>query len=53
MSGGSLRAALDKSLEQQIDLGRIDAGDADAITDRAVGRRPAPLAENSARARYF
>ena len=40
----------DETLEQHIDPIRIDGGDAQAITDGAVGRRSAPLAQNSPRA---
>ena len=42
----------DEALEQEVDLGRIDIGDAEAIADGGVGRRAAPLAENVARARH-
>src|SRR5262252_10859649 len=37
----------DEAGEQEPALVRIDRGDADAITDRAVRRRAAPLAENA------
>ena len=40
----------DETLEQQIDLGRIDGGDAEAEADGGIGRRAAPLAENALRA---
>ena len=53
MSGGSFRAADDEPLEQQIDLGRIDAGDADAVADRRIRGRAAALAQNAARAGEF
>ena len=36
----------DEALEQQVDLGRIDAGDAEAEAHRAVGGRAAALAED-------
>jgi hypothetical protein len=41
----------DEALKEQIDACGIDAGDAQAIADSAVGGRSAALAENSARAR--
>ena len=37
----------DEALEQQVDLGRIDAGDAEAEADRAVGGRAAALAQDA------
>ena len=40
----------DKALEQQVDAGGINAGNAKAITDTRVRRRPAPLAQNPPRA---
>jgi hypothetical protein len=42
--------AADEALEEQVDAGRIDGGDAEAVADRRVGRRPAALAEDPARA---
>ena len=36
----------DEALEQQVHAGRVDLGDVQAETDRRVGRRPAPLAED-------
>ena len=36
----------DETLEQKIDLERVDVGDAEAIADHRIGRRAAPLAEN-------
>ena len=35
-----------EAVEQKIDLVRIDRGDAEAIADRAIGRRAAALAKN-------
>ena len=44
---GRLLALLgDEALEQQVAGRRVDRGDAEAIADRAVGRRPAPLAQD-------
>ena len=44
---GPLAALLrEKPLEQQIHRDRIDRGDAEAVADRAVGGRPAPLHED-------
>jgi hypothetical protein len=34
----------DEALEEKVDLGRIDRGDAEAITDRGISGRPSPLA---------
>ena len=39
-----------ETFEQQIVLGRIDLGDAEAKTHRAIGRRAAPLREYPLRA---
>ena len=36
----------DEALEQEVDLGRIDIGDGEAIADGGVRRRAAPLAED-------
>ncbi len=41
----------DEALEQQIDLGRIDRGDAEHVADGGVGRRSPALAENADAAR--
>ena len=41
----------DEALEQQVDFLGIDLGDAEAITDHGVGRRPAALAQDAFRAR--
>ena len=41
----------DEALEQQVDLGGVDRGDAEAVADGGIGRRAAPLAEDAARAR--
>ena len=38
----------DEALEQHIDPGRIDRGDAEAIAHRRIGRRAAPLAQDAA-----
>ena len=44
---GPLAALLrQEALEQQLHLDRIDGGDAEAVADGAVGRRPAPLHED-------
>ena len=40
----------DEAGEQQVDLLRIDGGDAKAVADRRIGRRPAALTQNAARA---
>ena len=36
----------DKALEQEVAIARVDVGDAQAVTDRRVGRRAAALAED-------
>src|SRR5207253_11437204 len=41
----------DEALEQDVDAGRIDRGDAEAIADDRIGRRAAPLAQDAAAAR--
>ena len=41
----------DKALEQQIATMRVYRGDAQAVADRRIGRRAAPLAENADAAR--
>src|SRR5207245_5991969 len=41
----------DEALEEKIDLGRIDGGDAEAIADRRIRRRATPLAEDVSLAR--
>ena len=41
----------DETLEQKIEMRRIDLSDAKAITDRGIGRRAAALTEDSLRAR--
>ena len=38
----------DETFKQQVELGGIDGGDAKAITDRRIGRRAAPLAQDAA-----
>ena len=38
----------DEALEQHVDARRIDRGDAEAIADRRIGRRAAPLAQDAA-----
>ena len=49
---GRLVALLgDEAGEQQLDLGRIDGGDAEAVADGAVRRRAAALAEDVLAAR--
>ena len=45
--GRLLALGRDEALEQQIDLGRIDLGDAEAVADGGVGRRAAALAEDA------
>jgi hypothetical protein len=46
--GRLVALAADETLEEQVDAGRIDRGDAEAIADGRVGRRPASLTENPA-----
>ena len=46
-----LAVGADEALEQQIDLGRIDRGDPEAVADRRVRRRAAPLAQDLLAAR--
>ena len=41
----------DEALEQEVDLGRVDIGDGEAIADGGVGGGAAPLAENAEAAR--
>src|SRR5205085_11798383 len=41
----------DKALEKDVDLGRIDRGDAEAIADDRIGRRAAALAQDVLAAR--
>ena len=53
MSGGSARSTLKKALEQQIRARRIDRGDAERVTDRAVGGAAAALTQDFARARHL
>src|SRR5205085_4509189 len=38
----------DEALEQDVDLGRVDRGDAEAIADHRIGRRAASLAQDVA-----
>src|SRR6202035_2688007 len=38
----------DEALEQHVDAGRVDRGDAEAIADHRIGRRAAPLAQDAA-----
>ena len=38
----------DKALEQHVDAGGVDRGDAEAIAHDRIGRRAAPLAQNAA-----
>ena len=40
----------DEALEQQVEARRVDRGDAEAVADRRIGRRAAPLAEDVLRA---
>jgi hypothetical protein len=40
----------DEALEQQVDLRRVDRGDAETVADRRVGRRAAALAQDAAAA---
>jgi hypothetical protein len=46
--GRLVALAADETLEEQVDAGRVDGGDAEAIADGRVRRRPAALAENPA-----
>ncbi len=46
MSGHSPRSLGKKALEEQFHLDRIDGGDPERITDRAVGGRSAALHQN-------
>ena len=41
----------DKALEQHVDAGRVDRGDAEAVAHHRIGRRAAPLAQDAAAAR--
>ena len=44
---GRLLALLrQEALEQEVDLGGIDGGDAETVADRRIGGRPAPLAQD-------
>ena len=36
----------DEALEQEVAVARVDVGDAQAVTDRRIGRRAAALAED-------
>ncbi len=36
----------DEALEQQVDIGGVHGGDAEAVADGGIGRRAAPLAED-------
>jgi hypothetical protein len=36
----------DKAFEQEVAIARVDVGDAQAVTDRRIGRRAAALTEN-------
>src|SRR5207248_9849416 len=38
----------DEALEQHVDAGRVDRGDAEAVADHRIGRRAAPLAQDAA-----
>ena len=38
---------VEEALEQHVDLGGIDGGDAQGVTDRGIGGRAAPLAQNA------
>ena len=51
--GRLLPLGRDEALEQEIDLGRIDIGDGEAIADGGVGRRAAALAEDALAARVM
>jgi hypothetical protein len=46
--GRLVALAADETLEEQVDPGGVDGGDAEAIADGGVGRRPAALAEDAA-----
>ena len=46
-----MRSLENETLEQQVHARRIDLGDVQAETDRRIGRRTPPLAENIAAAR--
>src|SRR5205807_3490093 len=47
--GRLVAGGADEPLEQQVDPGRVDRGDAKAIAHRGIGGRPASLAQNSPR----
>ena len=47
MSGASCAIVAQEALEEQIELDRIDGGDAEAEADGGVGGRAAPLAEDA------
>ena len=47
--GRLLALGRDEALEQEIEALRVDRGNAEAVADRGVGRRAAPLAEDAAR----
>ena len=44
--GRLLALGRDEALEQEIDLGRIDIGDGEAVADSGVGRGAAALTED-------
>ena len=44
--GGLAALARDEALEQEVDLGRVDGGDGEAVADGGVGGGPSPLAED-------
>ena len=46
--GGLAALAADEALEEDLHPGRVDRRDPEAVADRRIGRRPAPLAEDSA-----
>ena len=48
--GGLAALAADEALEEDLHPGRVDRRDPEAVADRRIGRRPAPLAEDSAAA---
>ena len=46
--GGLTALAADEALEEDLHPGRVDRRDPEAVADRRIGRRSAPLAEDSA-----
>ena len=49
--GGLAALAADEAFEENLHPGRVDRRDPEAVADRRIGRRPAPLAEDSTAAR--